>query len=31
MILLIKEEEINIVNKIENEKDNKIILDKLYE
>ena len=30
-MLLIKEEEINIVNKIENEKDNKIILNELYE
>ena len=30
-MLSIKEEEINIINKIENEKDNKIILNELYE
>ena len=31
MIILIKEEKINIVNKIENLEDNKIILNQLYE
>ena len=31
IILLIKEEEINIINKTENEKDNQIILNQLYE